>query len=56
MSTFAVESRCISRQTLRGSWTAPVETKEVEMRIVEMAAAGMVAIAAQILVVATVLL
>lgn len=32
------------------------KTKEVEMRIVETAAAGMVAIASQILIVATVLL
>jgi hypothetical protein len=43
------------RQWCRGSWIASV-TKEVEMRIVETAAAGMVAIATQILVVATVLL
>ena len=46
---------CAGVQTDPGGGWLP-DYKEVEMRIVEMAAAGMIAIAAQILVVATVLL
>jgi hypothetical protein len=39
-----------------GSETAPAHVKEMNMRIVEIAAAGLVALAAQMLVVATVLI
>jgi hypothetical protein len=55
MSTFAVENSGVVLNRRCGSETA-LAYKEVEMRIVETAAAGVVAIASQILIVATVLL
>lgn len=55
MSTFAVEKGPSPCDMRRRSGTAP-GLKEVEMRIVETGAAGIIAIASQILMVAVVLL
>jgi hypothetical protein len=55
MSTFAVEKSFVTCHKRRGAKLLPA-TKEVEMRIVETAAAGVIAIASQILIVAAVLL
>ncbi|HEX8511749.1 MAG TPA: hypothetical protein VF688_01440 [Allosphingosinicella sp.] len=55
MSTFAVEKYRRGAQMAFGSWFAPVN-KEVEMRIVETAAAGVIALASQFLVIAAVLI
>jgi hypothetical protein len=55
MSTFAVENTHGLGNKCCGSETAPVQ-EEVEMRIVETAVAGVIAIASQILIVAAVLL
>jgi hypothetical protein len=55
MSTFAVEKSRARAQMRCGSGTALAQ-KEVEMRIVETGAAGFIAIASQILIVAAILL
>ena len=55
MSTFAVEISGAGSDMRCGSEMAPAY-KEVEMRIVETGAAGVIAIASQILIVAAVLL
>ena len=55
MSTFAVENRHAPAHMRCGSGVALVY-EEVEMRIVETGAAGVIAIASQILIVAAVLL
>jgi hypothetical protein len=55
MSTFAVEKRLPRPTSSCGSGTAP-PTKEQAMRIFEGAAAGLVALAAQVLFVGTVLI
>jgi hypothetical protein len=53
MSTFAVEIVCAACETRCGSEIAP-DQKEVEMRIVETAAVGVIAIASQFLIIAAV--
>jgi hypothetical protein len=53
MSTFAVEKSRPLPQTRCRSETAP-KSKEVQMRIVETAAVGVIAIASQFLIVAAV--
>ncbi|HET9641015.1 MAG TPA: hypothetical protein VFP12_17630 [Allosphingosinicella sp.] len=55
MSTFAVENSGARRHMRCGSGTAP-DHREIEMRIVETGVAGVVAIASQILIFATVLI
>lgn len=55
MSTFAVEKSHIVCDSRCGSGTALVH-KEVEMRILETAAVGVIAIASQFLVIAAVLI
>jgi hypothetical protein len=55
MSTFAVEKFRRGAHLAFGSWFAPV-TREVEMRIVETAAAGVIALVSQFLVIAAVLI
>lgn len=55
MSTFAVEKARFCRHLDCGSETA-LDYEEVEMRIVETGAAGVIALASQILIVAAVLL
>jgi hypothetical protein len=55
MSTFAVENKPIPCNKRCGSGTA-LDHEEVEMRIIETGAAGIIALASQFLIVAAVLI
>ena len=54
LSMFAVEKCCTAAKCSSGSETAPGRPEEMNMRIFETATVGLLALAAQLLVVATV--